>query len=222
VSERRRLIALGEGVYSVSAVCRILGPGMTARRVHYWLDTGLISGSPVVRGRPGVPTLLTFRQVLEIKTVQHLRDEIAVSLQQVRAAYAWVLRNMFDDDRAVTFSRGPGGALVAMAGHDEFTVPGGQGVLPDGLNVGVGGAYRAWTDKALSIAGYPHLVSAAGILAGSPTVRGTRIDTAVIASFAAPDRSADDTVALVVETYPRLAREAVVEALAFEGVAAVS
>jgi hypothetical protein len=70
----RSLISLGEGVYSVSEVCHVLGTSMTARKVHYWLNTGLISGRPISRGRRGVPTILTLRQLLEVRTVQHLRD----------------------------------------------------------------------------------------------------------------------------------------------------
>lgn len=59
---------------------------MTPRRVHYWLDTGLIVGEPIDRGAKGTPTLLTFRQLLEIRTVQHLRDELRIPLPKVREA----------------------------------------------------------------------------------------------------------------------------------------
>lgn len=68
------VIPLNAGVYAVSRVCRILGPTMTPRKVHYWLDTGLLS-PPIRHGRPGLPTLLSFRQLLEIRTVQGLRDD---------------------------------------------------------------------------------------------------------------------------------------------------
>ena len=67
---------LGEGVFTVSEVCRVLQPTMTPRKVHYWLDTGLLS-EPVRWGGRGFPTLLNFRQLLQIRTVQRLRDELA-------------------------------------------------------------------------------------------------------------------------------------------------
>ena len=63
----RALIQLGEGAYTVSEVCRILQPSMTPRKVHYWLNTGVLS-DPIVDGRRGEPTLLTFQQLLETLT----------------------------------------------------------------------------------------------------------------------------------------------------------
>src|SRR3954452_22571838 len=109
--EPPRLIPLGEGVYSVSEVCRILQPTMTPRKVHYWLSTGLISGGPFERGGRGRPTLLAFRQLLEIRTVQHLRDELKVPLPTVRFAFAWILEHIFDRGEEVRFTRGRAGHL---------------------------------------------------------------------------------------------------------------
>ena len=99
----RHLVALGEGAYSVAEVCRILGPTMSARKVHYWLDTGLVSGQPIVRGRTGVPTILTFRQLLEIRTIQYLRGTLRVSLPEVWSAFEWILRHLFDQRQQIRF-----------------------------------------------------------------------------------------------------------------------
>src|SRR4051794_20445643 len=104
--QRHALPVLGEGVYTVSQVCRILRPSMTARKVHYWLDTGLLS-EPWVHGGTGRPTLLTFRQLLQIRTVQRLRDDLRVSLPEVRESFAWILEHHYADDPSqVQFVRG--------------------------------------------------------------------------------------------------------------------
>ena len=213
------LIVLSDGIYSVSQVCRILGPKMTPRRVHYWVDTGLISGEPISRGGSGNPTLLSFRQLLEIKTVQHLRDEIKVPLPAVRAAYEWILQNVFEHGLSVEFSRGEGGVVIAQTTDGAHTViPGGQGALPldmRGLNDDVSAGRQAWLDKKLQLK--ENIVADSRVLAGTPTVAGTRIETALIASFAAGTEFDEDVVATVLQTYPHLTQEAVLEALEFEG-----
>src|SRR3954453_4591178 len=104
--EKRRLISLGEGVYSVPEVCRVLAPTMTPRKVHYWLDTGLIHGAPVAAGTRGRPTLLTYRQLVEIRTVQYLRDKLKAPLPQVGTPLAFVLSSLFGaQPEEITFTR---------------------------------------------------------------------------------------------------------------------
>ena len=53
-NNQRSLIDLGDGVYTVSEICRILQPTMTPRKAHYWLDTGLLT-DPVRRDREVTP-----------------------------------------------------------------------------------------------------------------------------------------------------------------------
>ena len=204
------------------AGCRILGSSVTPRKVHYWLDTGLISGRPVTQGRRGVSTVLTFRQLLEIRTVQHLRSTIGVSLREVRAAFEWILENLFEERKHIEFLRGPGGTVVArLSDGQEMTVPGGQGLLPvdvDHLTDWVAITSRAWDDNVLPIDDHPRLVSSTKVLGGAPVVRGTRVDTAVLATFALPDRTySDETVSEVRRTFPYLSRDDVTDALRFEG-----
>lgn len=217
---RRHLIPLGDGVYTVSAVCRILGPGMTRRRVHYWLDTGLIVGTPVARGAPGRPTLLTFEQLLQIKTVQHLRDRLGISLPRVRDAYAWILDNLFGAHAGgVHFERGPGGDVIVTRrdGGGSMTVPGKQLALDvAALNDDLEAAREAWRTRRLRLR--ERIVADAKVLVGAPIVRDTRIETALIASFAVGGRYDDEVVRDVLANYPQLTAEAVVEAFEFEGV----
>jgi uncharacterized protein (DUF433 family) len=217
------LVALGEGAYSVAEVCKILGPTMTSRKVHYWLDTGLVSGQPVQRGRPGVPTVLTFRQLLEIRTIQYLRDSLKVSLPKVRAAFAWILTHLFDAREHIQFSQGPHGTLVAaLPSGEEIAVPGGQGLIPAevrDLEDTVGATLEAWDSHELPVRDHPHVVASTHILGGAPTLRGTRIDTAAIAALADGDDDtfSDMTVESIVLTYPQLSVDQIVDALLFEG-----
>jgi uncharacterized protein (DUF433 family) len=218
----RRLIPLSEGIYTVTETCLILGPGVTPRRVHYWLDTGLITGEPVTRGSRGTPTLLTFRQLLEIRTVQHLRDKLRIPLPKVREAYSWILRHVFDERADVRFERGQRGAIIASTADGESTViPHGQGAFADavdvvGLTRDVSAARQAWVDRKLRIK--PHVVADTRVLAGSPTIEGTRIETALIATFAVDDKYNDDVIEMVELTYPHLTEAAIVDALEFEGI----
>lgn len=210
-----------DSVYSVSEVCRILQPGMTPRKVHYWLDTNLLSPS-VVHGQRGTPTLLNFRQLLEIRTVQHLRDNLRFSLVRVRKAFEFILDNLFADSWSeLTFVKGVKGQLVAQVGDGSaLVVPGGQGVLAktlDDLNTFTSVTRQAWEQRAFAIPDRPHLVSNARVQAGAPTVVGTRIETATIAAFSEKRLYTAETIAIVRKTYPSLSDDAVVEALEFEG-----
>lgn len=220
--DRRRLIALGEGAYSVREVCHILGDSMTPRRVHYWLDTGLIFGAPIIRGRRGVPTILTFRQMLEIRTVQYLRDTLKVSPREVREAFAWILDNLFEKGREVKFSRGPNGTLVAQLDNgEETTVPAGQTLLPfevRDITSTVGATLTAWWQKRLPIPQYPNLVTSTSVLGGAPIVSGTRIDTATIATLAEDPRGYTEAdIDAVLETFPSLKIVQIEDAFGFEG-----
>jgi uncharacterized protein (DUF433 family) len=214
------------GVYTVSQVCRILQPTMTSRKVHYWLDTGLLS-EPVVHGHTGTPTLLNFRQLLEIRTLQQLRDNLNISLQRAREAYRYVLDYLFADSWSeLRFVRGVDGALVASIRTGEsIVIPGGQGVwgdLLDDLNSFAQDTRTAWEARTLTIAGRPHVVSNARVQVGAPTLRGTRIETSTIASFAIRGEYDQTTVEQVSETYPQLPAVAILDALEFEGCTAAA
>ena len=213
----RRLVELGTGVYTVSEVCRIL-PGMTPRKVHYWLDTRLLS-APVRHGSRGFPTLLSYRQVLEIRTVQHLRDDLDFSLRRVRGAFSWILERLFAR-QGLSFAKGVGGELLARYGRQQMVIPGGQGVLegtiPE-LNRQIEQTRVDWRNQAFVVSGYEYVVTDAYILAGSPTLKGTRIETALLARYTDEDTYDDPTLEQILESYPQLSADGVRDALAFEG-----
>ncbi len=219
----RPLIPLGQGVYTITETCRILQPRMTRAKVHYWLNTGLLSEPPVAHRGSGVPTLLTFRQLLEVRTVQHLRDELKVSLPRVRDAFEWVLETLFATTPSeVRFELGPGPRVIATRpGGESVVVRTGQGAFPmnvDELNVTMAATRVAWERQAFVIPNHPKLVANARVHAGSPTIVGTRVDTALLAGFAREDGTYDEEVLeRAVRTYPYLSLAEVEEALIFEG-----
>jgi uncharacterized protein (DUF433 family) len=218
----RSLIPLGDGAYTVSEVCRILGPSMTPRKVHYWLNTGLLSEPPVAHHGRGVPTLLTFRQLLEVRTVQHMRDDLRVSLPRVRQAFEWVLRMLFAASPAdVHFERGRPRTVIGRTRDDAVEIPTGQGVLDFAireLNNVVKTSREAWEDRAYVIPGHARITSTAGILGGAPTVRGTRIETATLAAFADEGTYDKRIIDRARRAYPQLSRQDIRQAMEFEGV----
>jgi uncharacterized protein (DUF433 family) len=230
-AHHRSLIPLGEGLYTVAEVCRILQPGMTPRKVHYWINTGVLSDPPVVHRGRGTPTLLSFKQLLEVRTVQRLRDSLDLALKDVRAVFGWVRQNLFGESpTSVTFEYGSPRTVIARTPDGEYIeVPTGQGVLGfdieatlERLNTVIETSRVAWTERALDIPGLPHIVANARVMNGSPTIRGTRIETSIIASFAILEGGTyadEDDVLRILDTYPAVRGEAIRQALRFEGVA---
>lgn len=218
-NRRRGLVTLGEGAYTVAEIARIFQPTMTPRKVHYWLNKGIL-GEPLRPGSPGHPTLLSFEQLLMIRTVQHLRDNLQFSLQRITPAIeklsTFVFESLFDDDwYMLRFFESVRGGIGVTDGVDRtIEVDTGQFVMPETfpkLEAFLAETRRDWERREVSIKGFPHLVSNAGILGGSPTIKGTRIETAFVA-YLAEDLSAEELRAL----YPYVAEEALSDAVRFE------
>lgn len=218
---RGPLIALGEGIYTVSEVVRILRPTMTKDKLRYWLDEGLL-GEPLRRGSRGRLHLLSFRQLLQARTIQHLRDVLNFPLQKVRPAIEeiseLVFPRLFDETGELEpeFIRTPNGEIGVFDGEQTYELKTGQlmiseAVIPK-LNNILEEARRDWATGEVPIEKFPRLVSNAGIVAGSPTIRGTRIQTSSVAYLA---QSLGEEK--VLEIYPQLDREAVLQATKFEG-----
>lgn len=190
---------------------------MTPRKVHYWLDTGLL-GNPIRWGRPGMATLLTFEQLLKVRTLQHLRDELDFSLQKVRRGLGWLLDSLFAESwEDLHFFRNGRGNIAATDGRETFALGSGQRVLEGaipGLNEFLVATREDWEEGQVTIAGYPHLVSDAKIMGGSPVIVGSRIETAFIAHLAGEVSLAD-----MRRLFPHVEAEALEQAARFEGVA---
>jgi uncharacterized protein (DUF433 family) len=220
-SRRGGLIALGEGVYTVAEISRIFQPTMTPRKVHYWLKKEII-GEPVRPGRPGKPTLLSFEQLLKIRTVQHLRDNLNFSLQKITPAIqtlsSFVFQRLFDEEwYQLRFFKTPDGSIgVVDSMERSIEVDTGQFVMPEvlpELEAFLTKTREDWERREVNIENFPHLVSNAGIIGGSPTLKGTRIETAFVA-YLAEDLSLKE----LQELYPYVEKEALLEAIRFEGV----
>lgn len=221
MSENRQLIALGEGVYTVPEMARILGPTMTEDTLRYWLNEDLL-GDPIRRGYRGKPHLLSFRQLLQARTIQHLRNKLKFPLQKVRPVIeelsGVVFPRLFDDKdwHELRFIRTPKGEIGVFDGTRTYEVRNRQfmiseAVIPE-LNDILREARRDWERGEVEIVRYPRLVSNAGIVAGSPTIKGTRIETSFV-GYLAQSLGVDR----VLELYPHLDRDAVLQAAEFEG-----
>ena len=220
-SRRSGLVALGEGVYTVAEISRIFQPTMTPRKVHYWLKKGII-GEPVRAGAPGRPTLLSFDQLLMVRTVQHLRDNLNFSLQRITPAIqklsSFVFQRLFDEEwYQLRFIQTPEGHIgVIDSRNRSVEVDTGQFVLPQvfpELEAFLARTRQDWERREVSIEKFPYLVSNAGVIGGSPTIKDTRIETAFVAYLA------EDLTLIELQTlYPYVEKEALLEAMRFEGV----
>jgi uncharacterized protein (DUF433 family) len=217
-SQRSVLIALGEGVYTVTEISHILQPTMTPRKVHYWLKKGIL-GDPVRPTRTGRPTLLTFEQLLKARTVQHLRDDLHFSLQRVTLTIEelsdWVFRRLFAKQwYELHFYRSPKGAVAVTDGKHDLEVGTGQLLMPDllpDLDAFLRKTREDWERRAVDIEGYPRLVSNARILGGAPVIRGTRVETAFVAHLTKELEPKE-----ILRLYPYVNEEGLYQALEFE------
>jgi uncharacterized protein (DUF433 family)/DNA-binding transcriptional MerR regulator len=203
-------------LYSVQEVCRILRPGMTSRKVHYWLHTGLL-GDPVRREQQGRPTLLSFDQLIKVRVVQRLRDELGFSLPRVRDAVEWVLIALVEPNWGYIefFRTGTGQIGVRDSRGIEMAI-GGQLVISDAvprLNAFIRSAREEWETGVVSIQDFPRVVSDASVMGGAPVVRGTRVETAFLAHLAGAMSYRE-----LREAFDQVPTTSLREALAFEGV----
>ena len=220
-AHRGALIALGEGVYTVPEVARILRPEMTEDKVRYWLVEKRLLGEPIRWGSRGRPHLLSFQQLLKVRTIQRLRDD-GFSLQRITPAirklssYLW--EHLFDEEwHELEFFHTSRGLLGVMDNRERaIEVETGQWLMPETLH-GFKDYLREtredWERREVGIRDFPRLVSNAKILGGSPTIKGTRMETSFIA-YMARSLGEDD----VLKLYPRLDSEALREAVEFEDV----
>ncbi len=213
------LIALNEGVYTVPEVARILRRNnVTDSKVRYWLDKGLL-GDPIRWGSRGRPHLLSFQQLLKVRTIQRLRDD-GFSLQRITPAirklssYLWE-RLFAEEWHALTFFQAEGGRIGVMDSRKRaIVVETGQWIMPETLHEledYLRQTHEEWIRREVDIKGFRRLVSRARVLGGSPTIRGTRVQTSFVA-YMAEGLGVDE----VLQMYPRLDREAVNQAVEFE------
>jgi uncharacterized protein (DUF433 family) len=216
---RRRgvLIELGEGVYTVPEVARILQPNMTEYKVRYWLDKGLL-GEPLRWGSPGRPHLLSFQQLLRVRTIQELRERLKFPLQKVTPVIEELANVAFlnKEWHNLRFFPTPKHEIGVSDGDNYYEVKTHQLMIPEAaypeLEDVVREARKDWARGEVDIAKYPRLVSNPRVVAGSPTIKGTRVETSFVAYLVQ-----SLGVERVLELYPHLDRDAVLQAAQFEG-----
>lgn len=214
------LIALGEGVYTVPEIERILQPNMSQYKVRRWLHKGLL-GEPIRWGSTGRPHLLSFQQLLKVRTIQTLREG-GLPLQRITPAIQLLSSRLFErlfseDWHELTLFSTSAGRLGVMDDRGDIAVEveTGQHIMPETLSELSGYLSKTredWERREVEIKDFPRLVSNAGIVAGSPTIKGTRIETSVVAYFAQALG-----VEKTLELYPHLDKGAVLQAMKFEG-----
>ena len=131
---RGPLIALGEGVYTVPEVARILKPSMNVYKVRYWLHKGLL-GEPVRWGSLGRPHLLSFQQLLKVRTIQHLRDTLKLPLQKVTPVIEKLSEVPFSgkDWHELHFFKTPQGEIGVSDGGEVYEVQTEQLMIPEAV-----------------------------------------------------------------------------------------
>lgn len=215
------LIALGEGIYTVRQVARILRPqGATVNKIKYWLNKGLL-GEPIRWGSRGKPHLLSFEQLLKVRTIQQLRNS-GFPLQRITPAIrklsSYVFDHLFGEEwyELTFFHSGKSGVGVMDSRGAAIEVETGQWIMPEALeelSEFLRKTREDWVRREVDIVGFPRLASNARILGGAPIIRGTRIETSFVA-YMVDSLGADD----VLELYPRLDEEALEQAADFEDV----
>jgi uncharacterized protein (DUF433 family) len=215
---RGALIELGEGVYTVPEIARILRPNMTEYKVRYWLVEKRLLGDPLRWGSTGRPHLLSFQQLLKVRTIQDLREKLKFPLQKVTPVIEELADVAFlnKEWHNLRFFPTPNNEIGVSDGDQYYEVKTHQLMIPDAVypeleNV-VREARRDWARGEVDIAEYPRLVSNPGIVAGSPTIKGTRVETSFVANLVQ-----SLGVERVLELYPHLDRDALLQAAKFEG-----
>lgn len=220
MSRRRGLIALGEGAYTVAEIARILQPKITSRKVRYWLNKGIL-GEPIRWGIPGKPTLLSFEQLLKVRTIQQLRGPLGFPLQKITPAVeklsSFVFGRLFAEAwyelRFFQTTRGRIG--VVDSSNEAVEIETGQWVMPDvfpELEAYMRETRRDWERKEVDVEGFSNIVSNAGVVGGSPTIRGTRLETAFVAHLAE-----DTPIDNLKDLYPYVEQRDLLQAIRFEG-----
>ena len=223
MSTRRQghLIALGDGVYTIRRVARILRPqGVTVKKIQYWLNKGLL-GEPIRRGARGKPHLLSFEQLLKVRTIQQLRNS-GFPLQRITPAIrklsSYLFEHLFDEEwyELEFFHSGKSGVGVMDSRGRAVEVETGQWIMSETLEElsdFLRKTREDWVRREIDIVGFPRLVSNARILGGAPIVRGTRIETSFLA-YMAQSLGEEE----VLELYPRLDEDTLQQAVEFEDV----
>jgi DNA-binding transcriptional MerR regulator len=138
-SERSRV---GMEGFTAHQACKFTG--CTPRQLRYWDQVGLVK--PTVQGtggRPGIPRLYAFRDLVALRVVKSLLDG-GMSLQRVRRSWAF-LNNKAHLDRHLSEVK------LVTDGQSIFRIARRDGEVMDALNEGQMAFFVAIDDIATSV-----------------------------------------------------------------------
>lgn len=93
--------------------------GCTHHQLRYWDRVGLVSPSiQSTGGRPGVPRLYSFRDLVALRVVKSLLDN-GMSLQRVRRAWDYLRRNADMDEHLAGVKLVTDGVSIFRVAHGE-------------------------------------------------------------------------------------------------------
>jgi DNA-binding transcriptional MerR regulator len=118
--------------------------GCTARQLRYWDQIGLVK--PTVQGtggRPGIPRLYAFRDLVALRVVKSLLDG-GMSLQRVRRSWAFLNKKAHLDQHLSEVK-------LVTDGQSIFRIARRDGEVMDALNEGQMAFFVAIDDIATSV-----------------------------------------------------------------------
>jgi uncharacterized protein (DUF433 family) len=161
---------------------------------------------------------LSFQQLLRVRTIQELRERLKFPLQKVTPVIEELANVAFLDKEwhNLRFFPTPKHEIGVSDGDNYYEVKTHQLMIPEAVYLELENVVREtrrdWARGEVDIARYPRLVSNPRVVAGSPTIKGTRVETSFVAYLVQ-----SLGVERVLELYPHLDRDAVLQAAKFEG-----
>ena len=218
---RPNVLWLDEGLYTLpraAHICRL-----SVRRLSYWIRSGLIS--PHIHASPrGMPPILSYNDLLAVNAIRRFRDQ-DLPLQRIRIAIKYISKELEQGERWYELK------LVTDGDKLVTLLPISQNVweseeLVDAARYGQKFFEVAFADLVNDLYADRELIESPRlkqlidinprVQAGAPTIRGTRITTSVIASWA----RRGVTIEEIASFYDGVSQDAIAAALQYEKVLA--
>lgn len=187
--QKPNILWLGEGLYTLrraAHICRL-----SVQRLSYWIRSDLISPH-IHASPPGMPPILSYNDLLAVNAIRRFRDQ-GLPLQRVRRAIKYLSKELEQGERWHELK------LVTDGDKLVTLVPISQNILEskelvDAARYGQKFFEVAFADLVSDLYAERELMELPRLRefidinprlqAGAPTIRGTRIPTSVIASWA--------------------------------------
>lgn len=217
---KRSILPLNEGLYPLrraAHICRV-----SVQRLSYWIRSDLISPH-IHASPPGIPPILSYNDLLAVNAIRRFRDQ-RLPLQRIRRAIKYLSKELEQGERwhelkLVT----DGDKLVALVPISQNILESKE--LVDAARYGQKFFEVAFADLVNDLYADRELIESSRlkrfidinprVQAGAPTIRGTRITTSVIASWA----KRGVTIEEIASFYDGVGQDAIAAALQYEKVA---